>query len=306
MPEMPAAGAAVPASILILGAAKSGTTALFYAIRSALTDGLGLRVEGLFEPKFAADIHRYLRQSPDEVRLVKGLLGTLLRHGAVKDEFFDRRILIFRDPRDNIVSRLVFMLTNLFRGSETAKIEAVLDLLRRKERDPASLSVVAIVSEIARLSGRDSLLEEMRANALLPARVKRDFGERFFLMPYDDLVGQRFGPLSDYLGFQVTGRYETAERHAYVARTKGSGDWRNWFLDEDVRVFATAAADEYRLLGFDPEERPATDRRIAPAVCSEYVIAQFERMKEKRRRQRAARRARDAVGAGRATAGSAA
>ncbi|MCX7619055.1 hypothetical protein [Tepidiforma sp.] len=287
------AGAAVPSGILILGAAKSGTTALFYAVRNALTEGLGLRVEGLFEPRSPDDIRRYLRRSPDEVRLVKALLAPMLRRSMRFTDLFDRRIIIFRDPRDNVVSRLVFMLKNIIPLTEPEKIEAVLDLLRRKERDPESLSVVAIISEIARLSGRPDLLENVRGNAVLPARMKQERGGEFFLMPYDDLVAENFGPLSAYLGFPVSGGYRTEPRHAYVARRKESGDWRNWFLDEDVRYFATEVADAYRLLGFDPDERPAEHRHIPPSTCSEYAAAQFERVREKRRQQRAALRERE-------------
>lgn len=296
MNDMAAAGQVAPEgvnSILILGAAKSGTTALFYAIRSALTGGLGLKVEGNFEPVDADDILQYLRTSADDVKLVKALLGPILRRGSLLSEQFDRRIVIYRDPRDNIVSRIVFILTRLFPLSEREKIAEAKELLRQKEQSPGTISIVSIVKELARLSGRTELLEEMRSNATLPALMKRRHGDQYFMMPYDDLVNENFSSLSTYLGFQVTGRFETDERHAFVARTKTSGEWRNWFLDEDVAYFASAVADDFRLLGFDPDERPNDVRVIPPASCTGYIEAQFARAAERRRQQKLMRRERD-------------
>lgn len=294
--DMTAAGRVAPGgakSILILGAAKSGTTALFYAIRSALTVGQGLKVEGNFEPVEASDIIQYLQTSSDDVKLVKALLGPILRRGSLLSEQFDRRIVIYRDPRDNIVSRIVFILTRLFPLSEREKIAEVMALLRQKEQAPDSISIVSIVKELARLSGRTDLLEQMRSNATLPALMKRKHGDQYFMMPYDDLVNENFSSLSTYLGFEVTGRFETDEKHAFVARTKTSGEWRNWFLDEDVAYFASAVADDFRLLGFDPDEQPNDVRVITHASCTGYVEAQFARQAERRRQQKLLRRERD-------------
>lgn len=293
MQQVAGARAAAPASILILGAAKSGTTGLFYAVRSALAERLGMRVEGLFEPRTWVEIRDYLRSSTDDVRLVKALLGVLVRGGPMQTDLFEKRVVIFRDPRDNIVSRLVFMLPKILPLSEPRKVEAVLDLLRRKESEPGSLSVVDIIRQISRVSGREDLLANMRANALLPARIKREHEGAFFFMPYDDLVAENFAPLSEYLGVPIGTGFAVDQKHAYVVRSKESGGWRHWFLDEDVRYFATEVAEDYRLLGFDPEEMPASERRIAPETCSRYAQAQIERVREKRRKQRAARRERE-------------
>src|SRR5947209_20200187 len=102
----------LPKGILILGAAKSGTTALFYAIKNALVSGRGVSVAGLFEPTEEREIVQYLSSTTDQVRLVKGLLGPLLRRGSAVERLiaeFDRKIVIYRDPRDNVVSRICFM-----------------------------------------------------------------------------------------------------------------------------------------------------------------------------------------------------
>src|SRR5690242_17325249 len=62
---------ALPNGILILGAAKSGTTGLFYAIQNALSVEHNVTVSGLFEPRRSGDVILYRRTSSDQVHLVK-------------------------------------------------------------------------------------------------------------------------------------------------------------------------------------------------------------------------------------------
>lgn len=282
-----------PKAIFILGVGKSGTTGLFYAIRSALNRQPGLAVEGLFEPTRPKEVSEYLGAGRDGVGLVKMLLPKMLRREVnLPIERFDKRIFIYRDPRDNVVSRLLFMLPQLIPAFDEQALGAILRVLRRKESDPSSLSVTEIIKVIASIARRDDLLEDIRTRAILPAHIMQRQSHGYFLMPYDDLVEGRLARLSDYLGVPMTSEFETTQKHAYVVRRKTSGDWRNWFLEEDVRYFAQEVADAYRVMGFDPAERPEAERHIPAAVCSEYVLSLFTRMQEKRVRQRATKRAR--------------
>lgn len=281
-------------SVLILGAAKSGTTALFYAVRAAMEQRVGQPIKGLFEPRSPATIKAYLSDPADPAKLSKALLGPTLRGNPRVIERFDRKVVIYRDPRDNIVSRLLFMPAKLFRPSERAKTDQVIGLIRRKEADPAAISMTSIIAEMARLSGRDDLLDNMRNNAVLPAKVKREHGTRWHMMPYDRLIAQDFAALGDYLGFPIGGDFAVGAQHGYVARGKGSGEWRNWFLPEDISFFAGEVADDYRLLGFDPDETPDPEPAIDPKTGSDYLAQQFERIRAKGVRGREKRRAANA------------
>jgi hypothetical protein len=274
-----------PNGILILGAAKSGTTALFYAVQKALQNS-GLSAKGLFEPRNQEKVIAYLEARTDAVPLVKALLGPFLRWPGDVSGLFAKRIIIYRDPRDNVVSRIPFMLTKLVALSEREKRGALEALFRRKERRPGTLSVIDMVREIEKISGRSNLLESIRNNALLPAKMKRERPNDFFLMPYDDLIEGKFRSLSDYIGFDVQGDYEVDQKHSFVIRTKASGGWKDWFLPEDIKYFAKEVADDYLLLGFNPNEAAKKVRSIAPKTCSEYVSAQFSRLDEKRKERR--------------------
>lgn len=288
----PSARNELPKGILILGAAKSGTTALFYAIRNALATGHGLATTGLFEPRRAGEVVEYLSSTSDQVPVVKVLLGPLLRDGGKFVETFDKRIVIYRDPRDNVVSRVCFMLKKLISPREEKKIEQALQLFREKEQSPDSISIVGMIRQMAAITDRPNLLEAVRSNSLLPAKIKRESGNDYFMMPYDDMVSGQFDQLNRYLGFEVSGDFEVAEQHAFVVRSKSSGAWKDWFLEEDVQFFARDVADDFRILGFDPDVEPNARRSIDPKTSSEYVAAQFQHVQEKRRRSKEARQVR--------------
>ena len=291
------AGNSLPKAILILGAAKSGTTALFYAVRNALATGHGLATTGLFEPRRAGEVVEYLSSTPDQVPVVKVLLGPLLRDGGKFVEKFDKRIVIYRDPRDNVVSRVCFMLKKLISPREEKKIEQVLQLFREKEQSPDSISIVSMIRQMAVITDRPNLLESVRSNSLLPAKMKRENENVYFMMPYDDLVSGQFEPLNQYLGFTVSGDFEVAEQHSFVVRSKSSGAWKDWFLEEDVQFFARDVADDFRILGFDPDVVPNVRRSIDPKTSSEYVAAQFQHVQDKRRRAKETKQVRSSSGA---------
>jgi hypothetical protein len=271
-----------PPSTLILGSAKSGTTALFYAIRAAMNRATGSDIKGLFEPRDMDAYRRYFQSSGDPVFLCKALLGPVMRGMQRALDRFDRRIVLSRDPRDNIVSRLLFMPPRLLFETDPSKCDDYLDLIRRKQADPGSLSVLAILRALEGLSKRDNLVKNFRDNAVLPAKIMQTYGDRFWMFGYDDLVEGRFGRLSEFLGIEVTTDFKVDGQHGYVSRSKGSGEWRSWFLPEDIDYFAREVAEDYALMGFDPAETADPAPQITPETASGYVQKQVDRLGSKR------------------------
>ncbi|MGQ0564027.1 MAG: hypothetical protein ACT4OK_03015 [Gemmobacter sp.] len=280
-----------PPSTLILGSAKSGTTALFYAIRAAMNRATGHDLKGLFEPRDMPAFRRYFDTSGDAVFLCKALLGPVMRNMKPALDRFDRRIVIYRDPRDNIVSRLLFMPPRLLVEADRSKCNDFLDLLRQKQADPGSLSVLGILRALERLSGRTDLARNFRDNAVMPAHIQRTYGDRFWMFAYEDLVEGRFAHLSEYLGFEVTPEFELGGQHGHVSRSKTTGEWRQWFLDEDIAYFAQDVAEDYALMGFDPAEAADPAPAISPETSSDYAQKLVDRLLEKNRVSRLKRRA---------------
>lgn len=279
-------------STLILGPAKSGTTALFYAIRAAMVRATGQDIKGLFEPRDMDAFRRYFQSSGDPVFLCKALLGPTMRGMQRAVDRFDRRIVLSRDPCDNIVSRLLFMPPRLLFETDESKCQAYVDLIRRKQADPGSLSILSILHRLESMAGRKGLPKNYRDGATLTAKIMLGHGDRFWMFGYDELVEGRFERLSAFLGVEVTPDFEVDGQHGYVSRSKGSGEWRSWFLAEDIDYFVREVADDYVVMGFDPTETADPNPQINPKTGSNYVQKQVDRLiarrawaKERNRRE---------------------
>jgi hypothetical protein len=227
--------------IVIYGLGKSGTSALFYKIRNSLPPG----TIALFEPD------RYGRREALRARL-----GALLRGRFAPDivakvlpcgrravrlrdfDKFDRQVLIVRDPRDRLVSAVLY---RAYHASFATRDEAALeflDWLRRKEADPGAVSLQRLITAFEALEGSGTSLpawlESYRTHAVAGSLAFH--AERPHLRPfhYENLVDGRFAALEEALGFPLTGSATVPDMLRRVVRTKGYGAWRNWFTPEDV------------------------------------------------------------------------
>jgi hypothetical protein len=56
------------------------------------------------------------------------------------------------------------------------------------------------------------------------------------------------------------------------ARTKSYGDWRNWFLEEDIRIFQPIYEPYMALMGYDSTDWALNPKPVIdPALASEYM-----------------------------------
>jgi hypothetical protein len=129
--------------ILIAGLAKTGTTGLLYLIANSL----GRSRKLLFEPKVC----------PPEAKadggdiVAKVLLGRQLDAGSFAH--FDKKITIFRDPRDRMVSSILYSQYHANYLADEKSVSLVRECLERKEADPASVSIREILELIGTVEG---------------------------------------------------------------------------------------------------------------------------------------------------------
>ena len=133
--------------ILIAGLAKTGTTALLYLLKNSLPSV----DEVLFEPKTCdAD---WLAGHPNA--LAKVILDKQLR---VADFMaFERKITIVRDPRDRLISALLYGQFHANYLFDDDKVALVRQCLERKEQDPAAVSLTEILQLLRRVSGAPAI-----------------------------------------------------------------------------------------------------------------------------------------------------
>ncbi|GJL81055.1 MAG: hypothetical protein DHS20C01_06890 [marine bacterium B5-7] len=260
--------------ILILGLAKSGTTALAYKIHAAL--GLNARLE--FEPDTASgaenlSLHDDITSIDDPV-VTKNLIFPTNQMNW--DNIFanvakyDRAIWIARDPRDIIISNFFY---HWFQGHK-AKPEAyrlALARTRAKESNPAGTPFVDLVAGTM-TDNRAQLEAWQRSWYDILTGVADRISANMYVLRYEDFVDERFGELNQYLGLSLEGDTEVADEHRRVVRTRGYDNWRRWFTDEDIKFFRPILSEYLNTMGYDANDWALeSPDRLPAAQGSEYM-----------------------------------
>ncbi len=244
--------------ILLAGQAKSGTTALYCALQQTLPSTYTC----LFEPL------SYTSASRDGYELAKVQINEL----AKLDDFeaFDKKILVVRDPRDNLVSRLLYAIYNEGFVKDDDKVRFFVDCLERKRRDPPSVPMIELLQVLNDLSGEDVL-----GRFILRHRLGLNFdplGRGYFIYKYEDFVAGRYSELEKYLGFNIRFSGDVGAAYSRVTRTKSSGDWRNWFTARDVEYFRPIYHEYLVKYKYDLAWVPHPEPKILPEHSTEYIM----------------------------------
>lgn len=272
--------------IVIFGLAKTGTTALFYKLKSSLAPGTIC----LFEPA-SLDRGRPWRgrlwsalagRAPPDV-LVK-LLPFGSRNPEVKSfATFDKQILIVRDPRDRLISHLLYDVYHLAFVGQDRQVSSFLELLRKKEAEPGSVSVRMLLATSAFLNGAPFRLEDWadgyRRRAIRMPLAFHDERPHLHIFRYEDMIDGYHEKLEDYLGMELTGSSDVDEQVNRVLRTKGYGAWRDWFTAEDIACFQAVLQPLLDRYYDGADWTLSAAPSISPHHCSGYV----ERLVNERR-----------------------
>ncbi len=257
--------------ILILGLGKSGTTAMVYKVSGGLP---GCRAFSGGKPgKYIGNYENAVYKHTYEPR--KGKDFELYRDHLAR-EHYDRKIWMARDPRDAAVSRMLYR-WHKGNSGHRKQYEAHLALVLAKEKDPSSVPF----SEICRYTGhkewpmsKEAVVEEERQRYREMAAFVGSLGDDWFLYTYEDMVGQKFEALNDYLGFSMAAEAEVPSGTGKdkVVRKKATGDWRHWFTPVDADLFKSAYRPYMELIGYDCEDwTPAANPVIEPQFSSVYM-----------------------------------
>jgi len=268
-------------SVLIAGLAKTGTTALLYKIEGAIEGEKRL----MFEPKV------FQEQPGDAGRslLCKILIGPKLDLPSFGQ--FRKKITLVRDPRDRLVSSLLYSQFHASYVEDEAKVAAVRKLLEQKEAEPASVPVLAIVEAMGRAHGSgEERVQEFLRRTKLNQRWLEEYEAATrgaFTLRYEDFVAGNLAELEGYLGFRLAREAEVPERFNRVVRTKTDGDWKNWFTAQDVEPIREAIGDSVQRYGYDPSWDLPEKQVIRPEHCSQYYMRLIEERRAKLREEQA-------------------
>lgn len=262
--------------VLIVGLGKSGTTSLFFKVKNSMPAS----AVTFFEPR---DFHQIVNEPGECTNLVAKMILPLPDDMPLSSSlsYFTHRVLIVRDPRDVLISFFLYNCASKFvwKYSEK-KIKYCIRLLLEKEAEPTSLSVVTLFEEFR----QDFNRQEFSAfvSTLLRSAVNLAAESNgFYVFRYEELVSQRFSNLQSYLQFPLLGKGEVDKDFSRVIRTRGSGDWKNWFVPDDVSYFKPIMDQFIDAYGYS-DDWSMDDKQ---SISSQYGSLYFIRVLNERRQQ---------------------
>jgi hypothetical protein len=261
--------------ILIAGLAKTGTTGLLYLVKSSM----GGEPRLLFEPQaYPAQLASHRGDI-----IAKVLIGPKLDAGSFAG--FDRKITLVRDPRDRMISSLLYSQYHANYLGDEVRVAMVRAALEAKEANPSGMSLAAILEVIGKATGRPRTATSFRERA---KRALAWFDSYLATIPdgllykYEDFVSGEYARLQRHLGMRISGAAQVPDRLSRVARTKAYGDWRNWFTEDDVREFRPLLSPWLEKHGYDADDwQLSAEPSVDPAHCSLYYSRLVEESRAK-------------------------
>ncbi|MEP0072763.1 MAG: sulfotransferase domain-containing protein [Marinomonas sp.] len=250
--------------VAIIGMPKTGTTALYESVKVELP----LNTVTSFEPKSEAELTYLLNEKKDNA-LTKIMFTRLDDVGFdVKD--FDRTIVIVRDPRDYLVSSLLYKFDdpNICKNKE--KLAQLKSLFEQKQLDPTAISFTDLFSSFSSV--------EVNWDSHLKLYIKLiDFikHNNVFVLKYEDFADDKLNSLSEYLGLNVKNKRELEGWTAKIQRKGTSGDWKNWFTKDDLYL-KNVFSDVMVALGYtnwEVADSPVIEKKYSTDYINKLVTA---------------------------------
>lgn len=265
--------------ICVVAPAKSGSTAVYNSVRSALSKNS--YCYGFFEPQRPYPLLRLKNYDFSENFVTKIMVSRMISEKSnFHMDWFDKRILLVRDVKDLMVSELMFRpMVAPLEVSAKAMAEFV-ELIKEKERDPQCMSVLEIHKR-ANTLGISGINWEIYRNILSRlAELRSQF--ECSVVHFEDYASGDYSSLSQVLSMPVRKSDLEGSWVSHIQRKGQSGEWRNWFTPEDT-AFAQEFFSDYNA-AFD-YETPIHHNYNTEPLDPQFGTAYIEKKYMMRRRQ---------------------
>ena len=268
--------------ILIVGTAKSGTTAVYKSIK----DSMGERLVSYFEPN-ASDFNAALRSRKKEILVKITLIDRPLYKNLYDDiNHFDKQVMIIRDPRDILISNLLYNVRWMRFAQDPIRLNKFMAAIKEKEANPQSHSVIDLYQLRDQLESEvmetwespRSWHDEYNDYAIAVRMIEKN--KDIFVLSYEDYVDSKLDALSAYIGTDIKGNADVSkltEKHSVkksvrnIARSKTYGNWKNWFTQEDIETFRPLFQPLMDKVGYKDDWTLNTKQIILPERASLYI-----------------------------------
>lgn len=247
--------------VLIIGLPKSGTTILTYRISAALDNAHIYFEPGKAESLSNETIHKDIFESRHKSCICKSLFVPIAGHNIEAiEKFYNRKIWIYRDPRDWMISKFMYRWKNL----GDTDIKNHIAKLQSKEQNPSELAFFKIPNKkfVDRIVyNYEALIDAMNA-----------LSDDWLILKYEDFVDNQLSELNAYLGVDIDPSVEVDKKHSRVIRSKTYGNWKLWFNEEDVVYFQERLNPILEKLNYTPLDWEIENpEQINPELGSEYI-----------------------------------
>jgi len=265
-------------NILVIGKAKTGTTVISKTIQNSLED-----TEYHLEPKEICFFENQKIVENGKTNIVKIIFEhwsrkPRLRNAIVHNECklkFDKVVCIARDPRDELISRLLYIIYPYVvnNGLDNEKIDKWLNIIKRKEQYPQKVSFFDVTKRYTEIFGGDFLHGSKFEGSGYPVFLNNN-KEEIGLIKYEDFIDSNCQHLEDYLGFKLTDNRDVGE----LGRTKRTASYNNWkefFTAQDIERLKEYMGESMQQMGYSDWEIVEKDS-LNLKNYSKYIIRLLE------------------------------
>jgi hypothetical protein len=258
-------------NVLVIGRAKTGTTIISKTIHKSMENALFL-----MEPKA---IERFL--VPYNQDLVAKIIfehwnktprlrvAVLFNELAVK---FDKSVLIVRDPRDELISRLFYILFGYVKDGKVTRDQLTpwLDIVKRKELHPESVSLKDMMGVLNRILNININFQLNDTFHYFNFIRNQSADAKSFVLHYEDFISGKTRELESYLGIELTSERSVDELSNRVMRTASFNNWKSFYLQSDLDRFKELHQDKMEKMGYTDWELSSTPE-LDPEHGSVYL-----------------------------------
>lgn len=266
-------------NILIVGRAKTGTTVISKSIEHSLWG----KTQYWLEPKDPCAFFDESIDTKETHHVVKVLFEhwdktPRMRNGFFHNETpmkFHRRVFIVRDPRDELVSRLLYIVKPWMdaNGLDPDKNARWIDILLEKESDPRAMSFLQMARSFDAIYGTRLEKNIMNAEQFLPySKYISDFKANHHVIRYEDFIAGDHSELASYLGVKLSDNRDVGNL-SRTKRSASSNNWKQLFTEEDLVSFTPVYSPILDRLGYADWELSQT-----PTLKSEDYSGYISRL----------------------------
>jgi hypothetical protein len=259
-------------NILVIGAAKTGTTVISKAIQHSLKSA-----QYHLEPKtimFFEQGSHIDASTPQVVKIIFEHWNAMprMRNAIINNEAkmkFNKIVAIKRDPRDELISRLLYIIYPYIQanGYNERIVSMWIKLWTNKERSPKSLSICEMIEVFDKLAGSHFLgFLNKKADY---SRFLTSNNKRLFTIRYEDFIQGTLKALQDYCGFHLV-LDRGVDEFTRTTRSCSYNNWKKYFTDHDVVYFKEVLGELLEDMGYSDWQLEDVNT-LNSKHCSEYL-----------------------------------